>query len=128
MTKEMLKKPTMAEVRSRQDPQFILHFDDFKNEDDLIMHATARIFGLLVETAAPIIESYHSDLYHDSVSLRSLVDNVYVYRITEQFVWSVNESGTAWSKSQDGSYDREYAFLCTIWIERERIYFKMERR
>ena len=119
--------PTMAEVKNRDQPQMIVRLEDFPVPDDFIMHASARIFGLLVETAAPIIEHFQSDLYHDSVLLRKAVEDCYIDRGTHIWAWTLNESGTTWL-SEDYSTHRKYIFICKIWFENGNLYFTMKRK
>ncbi len=127
-----IRPVTMAEVKNRHEPQTIGMLPDFASPNDFVRHIGGRIYGYLAETAGPIIEHYHSDLFHDALKIQSLMME---WRRNKpiQFLWSVNESGTDW---RDIDADRqvgvrENAFVCTIWIEEknygEVVYFRMER-
>ena len=120
--------PTMAEVKNRDQPQMIVRLEDFPVPDDFIMHASARIFGFLVETAAPIMENFQSDLYHDSVKLRKAVEKCYIDRETHIWVWTLNESGTTWLPNTSYSGNRKYVFRCNIWFWNGNLYFTMKRK
>lgn len=120
---------TMAEVRFRKDAQFIAHLADFNEDDDFVLHVSARVFGLLAETAGPILEHYHSDLFWDAKFLR---DAIGAWDLTKTLTWnwSVNSTGTRVSQGVDGNA-REFAFKCSLWAEKRsygtRIMFRMER-
>jgi hypothetical protein len=39
------------------------------NDEDATLHVPQMAFGELVKLAAPVIEHFHSDLYHDAICL-----------------------------------------------------------
>lgn len=122
---------TMAEVRNRNNDVVLGDLTDFPNHDDFVKHISARIFGLLVETAGPIMEHFHGDLYYDAMCIREKVDK---WNPSEdiRWVWSVNESGTDFREADTTlSQVRKECFLCTLSTIDKRygtlIAFRMEK-
>lgn len=121
---------TMAEVLNRNNPQRLLGLADFPNDQDFITHTAARAFGIMAETASPILEHYHSDLYHDAMFINRIVAEWDVDKPLV-WMWSVNSTGTCFSSSLDTSAHREYTFRCTLYTEDRsygtQVMFTMER-
>lgn len=118
---------TMAEVRGLSEGRYIANLADFPAPNDFVLHVTARVFGQLAMVAGPIVEHYHSDLFHDAKQLEALVAG-WDRRDTLTFYWSVNDCGTAMSTDKDFP-GREIAFVCTLSVDsRNNIVFTMTRR
>ena len=122
---------TMAEVKNRQRDTSVAMLHDFPNPEDFVKHVSARIFAYLAETAGPIMEHFHGDLYYDALMLTEKIKN-WDMKNDIQWVWSVNETGTDWREvGVTLSQVRKYCFLCTVsTVEKSygtAITFNMER-
>jgi hypothetical protein len=116
MTDTEVKPATMAEVRRRNEPQSVCSLGDFASADSLALHTAARVFSYLAETAGPIMEHYHSDLYHDAMYLQEAVAQ-WNQEAPLVWYWSVNQTGTTLSVPEHSDYRRDYAFVCTLYIQ-----------
>lgn len=119
---------TIAEVKHYHKPHAVIRLSDFSVEDQEL-YGTGRIFGRIVETVGPIMKYYHSDLYHDSLFLLKVVEEVLSSTESSEFYWSVNRSGTMITNAdQDSLYlHREFCFHIKIWVENDYLYFTMTR-
>jgi len=116
--------PTMWEVRHGSRQMLVAQ----AGEDMRITMEQVRsfTFGYLAEIAGPILTRFHSDLYHDALSLQSLVSD---WDRSEDLVfwWGCRSSGTDFTTSNDHDYAQqanEVFFECRISVE-ERNYGKV---
>lgn len=56
---------------------------------------SSLIFGQLAKRAAPVIDRYHSDLYHDALWIEAEIHG------PDVFFWGVDECGTAMGRGSD---------------------------
>lgn len=62
----------------------------YESDSTDIAPAASLVFGELVKLAAPILTSYHGDLYHDAAWLQK-----YMKGPTFTFFYAVDEAGTS---------------------------------
>jgi hypothetical protein len=121
---------TMAEVRNRNHPARIAQMDDFPNTEDFNTHVTARIFGIFAETAGPIVEHFHSDLYHDALYLGKQIAE-WDRKKPITWYWSVDDCGTNFHSDAAETHTRKYFFKCELTVESrsygDQIQFAMTR-
>jgi hypothetical protein len=120
---------TMADIRNRNEPQMVIAASDYRDSDEYVVSLSARVFGYLAETAGPILEHYHSDLYHDARIIEQMVAD-WDSEMPLEFFWSLNNTGTSLSRTVI-SNPREYMFKCALWEEKRNygsvVLFTMER-
>jgi len=110
MSDATINPVTMAEVLRFDQGRYICYLKDHRSASSFVLHATARMFGMLAQVAGPIMEHYHSDLFHDAKKLEALVAD-WNREDRLSFYWSVNDTGT--DLSTDPDYPRrEFAFRC----------------
>lgn len=73
----------------------------------------AHVFGHLVKLADGVLTAYHSDLYHDALWLRDVLNGPMT------FCWSVGESGTGIGEDEKALY-RTHQYRCVVTEERQR--------
>lgn len=64
-------------------------------EDGISYSVRAKVFGVLVRLAAPIVDHYHGDLYHDAHWLDDHVEG------PMHFYFGVRDTGTAIGTDRD---------------------------
>lgn len=69
------------------------------------------VFGELVKIAAPVMVTFHSDLFHDATWLQE-----HMTGREFEFYWSVNHSGTSIGTDRAGAR-REHVFHVRVWID-----------
>jgi hypothetical protein len=99
---------TQAPVQSTVEP-IRLGYDNTMVAD--VIPAMAKAFGHLVRLAAPVMTSYHGDLYHDALWLHGRA-----HGRAFAFYWSVNESGTSIGLTT-GALNRTHGYRVIVWLD-----------
>ena len=88
--------PTMLEIHSNNGRERTLIHDiqHFGSTEDTNFHGSARIFGAMAEVAGPILEHYHSDLYHDAMFIKRTVQDLVPFEPVE-FYYGIRNTGTS---------------------------------
>jgi hypothetical protein len=74
----------------------------------------AKVFGELVKLAAPRMEAYQSDLYHDAVFLRDYFDEPMT------FFYSFDTHGTTLGTESDRIYHLYHLYKITVTNDNDR--------
>jgi hypothetical protein len=97
----------------------VLQYDN--TIDDDVSAVRQLVFGHLLSIAAPIVQHYHSDLYHDAIWLSRHLSGP-----SMTFYWSVDDCGTQIGTDAIG-HNRREAYRVTVAIEGYRAVLTMER-